>query len=56
MRCRAKTLMVNAGVDRLVIRTILGHSSEAMTATNYGAPEAEKVATVASLESIVRKG
>jgi len=56
LRRTVNTLMVNAGVDRLVIRAILGHSSEAMTATYYQAPDAEKVAAVAKLGDIVRKG
>lgn len=56
LRRTVNTLMVGAGVDRLVIRAILGHSSEAMTATYYQAPDAEKVAAVTRIESLVRRG
>lgn len=56
LRRTVNTLLVNAGVDRLVIRAILGHSSEAMTSTYYHAPNAEKVAAVTTLEQLVRKG
>ncbi len=56
LRRTANTLLVDAGVDRLVIRAIMGHSSEAMTAHYYGAKPAEKMAAVTRLEDIVRKG
>jgi integrase len=56
LRRTVNTLMVGAGVDRLVIRSILGHSSESMTETYYRAPDAEKVATVTRLADIVRQG
>ena len=53
LRRTVNTLMVNAGIDRLVIRAILGHTSEAMTETYDQAPDREKMA---ALTRLVRLG
>jgi integrase len=54
LRRTANTLLVGEGVDRLVVRAIIGHTTEAMTAHYYGAPEAEKASAAASLERLLR--
>lgn len=54
LRRTANTLLVGAGVDRLVVRAIIGHTTEAMTAHYYGAPDTEKAHAVARLEKLIR--
>jgi len=56
LRRTANTLLVSSGVDRLVVRAIIGHTTEAMTAHYYGAPEAAKASAAGTLERLVRGG
>lgn len=55
LRRTVNSLLVDGGVERLVIRAIMGHMTEAMTAHYYNAPADKKLAAVTHLEH-VRKG
>lgn len=53
LRRWANTAMVEGAVDRLVIRDLIGHSSEDMTATYFAAsPEAKEAAVVSLAKKI----
>ena len=49
LRRSFNTNMVRAGVDRIVLRSIMGHTTEALTARYYGASEADKAGAVSRL-------
>lgn len=49
LRRTLNTLLVAAGVDRIVIRANMGHSSEEMTERYAGVPLAQKAAALATL-------
>ena len=54
LRRTVYSLLVDGGVERLVIRAILGHMSEQMTAHYYHAPAEAKLAAVTHLERVRR--
>ncbi len=49
MRRSLNTNLVHAGVDRLTIRNMIGHTSEQMTGVYYGASETEKMSALMKL-------
>jgi integrase len=52
LRRTVNSLLVDGGVERLVIRSILGHMTDQMTAHYYHAPAAAKMAAVTHLERV----
>lgn len=52
LRRTVNSLLVDSGVERLVIRAILGHTTDQMTAHYYHAPAAAKLAAVTHLERV----
>jgi len=56
LRRTFNTLMVGAGVDRIVLRSQMGHSSEAMTELYSGVPIEPKLRAVTALEALAIKG
>lgn len=55
LRRTVNTLLYDAGVRELVIRSILGQVSDRMTAHYYGAPAGERGAAVATMVRLVSK-
>lgn len=53
LRRTFNTLLVAAGVDRLVLRSQIGHTSEAMTAKYAGIRHEDKAAAAETLEAMV---
>lgn len=56
MRRTFNNLLRQAAVDRLVLRSLTGHSSEAMTATYSTVEDAERQAAVAKVVRLARAG
>lgn len=52
LRRTVNSLLVDGGVERLVIRSILGHTTDQMTAHYYHAPADKKLAAVTHLERV----
>jgi integrase len=55
LRRTFNTLMISAGVDRIVLRSMMGHSSEEMTERYAGVPEEMKRSAVISLTNVLMK-
>lgn len=55
LRRSFNTLLLSASVDRVVLRAMMGHSSEAMTERYSGVPQASKAAALRVLESVAPK-
>ena len=54
LRRTFNTLMVEAGVDRIVLRSQMGHCSEEMTERYAGVSVEAKLAAVRRLENLTR--